>query len=114
MRQSCPTRSTDRSGTCEPEPMVTELADFAIDTDRGDEFFTAYRGVRHLLIDAGARDVRMTRSVESPGRFVLLVQWDSVEQHQQFRAGPGLAPWRAAIGPFFTADPQVEHFTDVG
>ncbi len=93
--------------------MVTEIADLSIDPQRGEQFVEAYRGVRHLLLDAGASSVRLSRGVESPGRFVLLVEWASVEQHQAFRAGSSFADWRAAIGPFFTADPHMEHVTAV-
>jgi quinol monooxygenase YgiN len=56
----------------------------------------------------------MTRGVESPSRFVLLVEWDSVEAHlQNFRSTGRFTAWRAAIGPFFAEPPHVEHFTDI-
>jgi heme-degrading monooxygenase HmoA len=57
----------------------------------------------------------MTHCVESPDRFVLLVEWDSVEAHEQnFRASDRFGQWRAAIGPFFARQPHVEHFIDIG
>jgi quinol monooxygenase YgiN len=63
----------------------------------------------------GCRSVRMTRGIESPSRFVLLVEWDSVEAHEQnFRATDRFGTWRAAIGPFFDAAPDVGHFSDIG
>lgn len=93
--------------------MVTELADFSIDPRHPEDFLAAYRGARHLLVDAGASDVSMSRGVESPDRFVMLVAWDSLEQHQAFRAGPTFADWRSAIGGFFAADPRVEHLSAV-
>ena len=94
--------------------MVTEIADFAVDPDRGDGFVAAYREARTLLLDAGASSVRMTRGVESPGRFVMLVDWDSVGQHEAFRASASFPRWRAAVGPFFASPPRVEHVVDVG
>lgn len=93
--------------------MVTEIADFAIDPDRGEHFVAAYREARTLLLDAGAASVRMTRGVESPGRFVMFVVWESVEQHEAFRAGPRYPRWRAALADFFASAPHVEHVTDV-
>jgi len=93
--------------------MVTEIADFSIDPERGEQLVEAYRGARRLLLDAGASTVRMTRGVESPGRYVLLVEWTSVDQHEAFPAGSTFGSWRAVIGPFFTADPHVEHVTAV-
>lgn len=91
--------------------MVTEIADFQIDD--ADGFASAYRSARHLLIQAGATSVRMCRGIESPRRFVLLVEWDSMAAHEAFRAGDTFARWRAAVGPFFAADPSVEHVRSV-
>jgi quinol monooxygenase YgiN len=55
----------------------------------------------------------MTQGVESPSRFVLLVEWDSVEAHERFRASEAFAGWRGPIAPHFAGPPAVEHFTDV-
>jgi quinol monooxygenase YgiN len=56
----------------------------------------------------------MTRGVETPDRFVLLVEWDSVDAHvQNFRETDRFDQWRGLIGPFFAGPPRVEHFTDV-
>ncbi len=94
--------------------MVLEVAIF--DVTDADDFEAAYLGARQVLIESeGCRSVRMTRGVESPNRFVLLVEWDSVEAHEQnFRATERFATWRGAIGPYFAEPPRVEHFTDVG
>ena len=94
--------------------MVLEVAIF--DVTDADDFEAAYLGARQVLIESeGCRSVRMTRCIESPNRFVLLVEWDSVEAHEQnFRATERFATWRGTIGPYFAEPPQVEHFTDVG
>jgi quinol monooxygenase YgiN len=56
----------------------------------------------------------MARGVESPSRFVLLVEWDSIEAHEQnFRASDRFGRWRAAIGPFFASPPVVEHVEEI-
>lgn len=96
--------------------MVLEVADIAVTPGSEDEFAAAFLGAREVLATTpGCRSVRMTRGVESPARFVLLVEWDSVEAHEQnFRSTDRFGTWRAAIGPFFAGPPNVEHFTDVG
>lgn len=93
--------------------MVLEVA--LIDVTDAAGFTAAFRGVREVLTSApGCRSVRMTAGVETPERFVLLVEWDSVEAHElNFRATDRFGTWRAAIGPFFAGPPRVEHFTDV-
>ena len=93
--------------------MVLEVA--LIDVTDPDGFLAAYLGVRSVLIEAeGCRSVRMNRGIESPNRFVLLVEWDSVRAHEvNFRRTDRFVTWRAAIGPYFAHPPVVEHFVDV-
>ena len=95
--------------------MVLEVALIDVQPGREDDFAAAYAQGHPILAGApGCRSVRMTRGVETPDRFVLLVEWDSVDAHEQnFRATERFAQWRALIGPFFAGPPRVEHFTDV-
>jgi heme-degrading monooxygenase HmoA len=96
--------------------MVLEIADFDVRPGTEEEFVSAFAGVRNVLASTpGCRSVRMTRGIESPARFVLLVEWDSVRAHEEnFRGSDRFGTWRAAIGPFFAAPPRVEHAEDVG
>jgi heme-degrading monooxygenase HmoA len=95
--------------------MVLEVATFEVEPGQEDAFATAYRQVRaEVASTPGCRSVRLTRGVESPARFVLLVEWDSVEAHtEHFRATDRFVRWRAAIGPYFAAPPHVEHYADI-
>lgn len=95
--------------------MVLEVADIAVVPGAEDDFVAAFRGVRDVLAGTpGCRSVRMTRGVESPARFVLLVEWDSVQAHEEnFRATDRFAQWRGALGPHFADPPRVEHFEDI-
>src|SRR3954469_20967269 len=79
-------------------------------------FAAAYLEAREILVGTpGCRSVRMTRGIETAHRFVLLVEWDSVEAHEaNFRGTERFTRWRALIGPWFDGPPRVEHFTDVG
>jgi heme-degrading monooxygenase HmoA len=95
--------------------MVLEVA--LIDVRAGDEeaFASAYGKAHETLAGTpGCRGVRMTRGIESPSRFVLLVEWDSVEAHlENFRGTERFTTWRGLIGPYFAQPPVVEHFIDV-
>ena len=94
--------------------MVLEVA--LIDVQPGAEtaFEAGYRsGVGALRESAGLLSVRMTHGVETPTRFVLLVEWESLEAHQAFRDSDRFTVWRSGIGPHLAQPPQVEHFTDV-
>jgi heme-degrading monooxygenase HmoA len=93
--------------------MVLEVA--LIDVTDPDGFTAAFQQAREVLVSSpGCRSVRMTHGIESPDRFVLLVEWDSVEAHEvNFRQTDRFTTWRGLIGPFFAHPPRVEHFTDV-
>ncbi len=93
--------------------MVLEIALIDVRPGAEDDFTAAYREARRLLDEASARSVRMTRGIETPSRFVLLVEWDSVAAHEEFRASEGFGQWRGLIGPHFAGPPAVEHFADV-
>lgn len=95
--------------------MVLEVALIDVLEGLEDEFAAAYRKGHEILASTpGCRSVRMTRGIETANRFVLIVEWDSVEAHlDNFRATDRFTQWRALIGPFFDGAPRVEHFTDV-
>ncbi|MEV1147177.1 antibiotic biosynthesis monooxygenase family protein [Micromonospora sp. NPDC049799] len=95
--------------------MVLEVALIDVIPGHEDSFAAAYQQAHPIITSTeGCRSVRMTRGVESPSRFVLLVEWDSVEAHDvNFRQSPKFAQWRALIGPHFANPPLVEHFVDV-
>jgi heme-degrading monooxygenase HmoA len=95
--------------------MVLEIALIDVVAGREDDLAAAYaKGHEVLAGTPGCRSVRMTRGIESPSRFVLLVEWDSVAAHQEnFRATDRFTSWRSLIGPYFAGPPMVEHFVDV-
>jgi heme-degrading monooxygenase HmoA len=95
--------------------MVLEVGLIDVREGHEDQFAAAYAKAYPILAGTpGCRSVRMTRGVETSTRFVLLVEWDSVDAHlDNFRATDRFAQWRALIGPYFDGAPRVEHFTDV-
>jgi heme-degrading monooxygenase HmoA len=95
--------------------MVLEVATFDVTPGQEDEFTAAYQRVKHLLTStAGCRSARMTRGIESPSQFILIVEWDTVEAHVQgFRGSDRFPSWRAAISPYFAGSPHAEHYADV-
>ena len=95
--------------------MVLEIADIAVVPGREDEFAAAYAtAVAELAASEGFRSARMARGIESPSRFVLVVEWESLEAHTMgFRQSERFTRWRELIGPYFDGPPRVEHFTPV-
>ena len=95
--------------------MVVEVAVFEIKPGEEDAFVAAYHRVRPEVAGTpGCLSVRMTRGIELPSRFVMLVEWESLDAHLVgFRGTDRFARWRAAIGEYFAAPPEVQHCTDV-
>jgi heme-degrading monooxygenase HmoA len=95
--------------------MVLEIADIAVLPGTEEEFSAAVReGIRYVSDTPGFRTARLTRCIETPGRFVLLIEWDSVEAHTVgFRQSENFGRWRGYIGPFLDGEPRVEHFDEV-
>ena len=71
------------------------------------------RGVQTVISKAkGFRGYKVQKGIESPERYVLMIFWETLENHTvDFRESPAFAEWRAIVGPYFAAPPQVEHFT---
>jgi heme-degrading monooxygenase HmoA len=94
--------------------MVLEVATFEAKQGQAEEFAAAYQQAKEVLLGSpGCRSARMTRGIESPHRFVLLVEWETLEAHTDgFRRSDRFTQWRAMIGPYFESA-NVEHCTDV-
>ena len=95
--------------------MITEIADFAVLADKQEQFADAIReGLALVGETPGFRRARLTRSIETPTRFVLLIEWDTVEAHTVgFRESENFTRWRGVVGPFFDGPPHVEHFNEI-
>lgn len=95
--------------------MVTEIADFRVLPDKQEQFADAVaEGLKYVSDTPGFRTARLTRSAETPARFILLIEWDSIEAHTVgFRGSENFGRWRAVVGPFFDGTPNVEHFDQV-
>ena len=93
--------------------MVLEIADIRIQPGQQAAFEEAIqRGVATVASKAqGFKGFKVHKCIETPERYVLQIVWNTLEDHTvAFRQGPLFAQWRAIVGPFFAAPPNVEHF----
>lgn len=95
--------------------MVLEHALIDVQAGREAEFEAAYAKARKVLsATPGCLSARLHRGVESPSRYLLLVVWESLDDHLiGFRESERFGKWRALIGPFFDGSPEVDHYRDV-
>lgn len=62
----------------------------------------------------GFQRLSVSRGVESPSCYLLLVEWDDLEAHTEgFRGSAAYEQWRALLHHFYDPFPVVEHFTPV-
>lgn len=92
--------------------MITEIATISIAPGQEENFEAAMRhgGIAHLSACPGVRNVQFGRGVEDPAKFAFVVEWDSMEAHEQARGTDAFAAFRAAMGAM-TIGGAMEHFT---
>lgn len=93
--------------------MILEVADLRIQPGRQADFDVAIQhGLNTVISQAqGYRGHKVNKGIESPERYLLMIFWDTLEDHTVgFRESPAFAEWRGIVGPYFAQPPQVEHF----
>jgi len=71
------------------------------------------RGIETVVAKAkGFRGYKVNRGVESPDRFLVMIFWDTIDDHMVgFRESEAFDEWRAIVGGLFAEPPKMEHFT---
>ncbi|HWF16415.1 MAG TPA: antibiotic biosynthesis monooxygenase [Acidimicrobiales bacterium] len=95
--------------------MITEHAVLEVLPGRELEFTASMERAKSLIAASpGFVALRVERCVERPSRFLLLVEWERLEDHTEgFRGSPAYDEWRAALHHFYDPFPVVEHFEAV-
>jgi heme-degrading monooxygenase HmoA len=95
--------------------MVTEIAHLVIKPGEELDFEKKVALAKPYFLSAkGCHGVRLTRGIEQPNQYQLLVEWETVENHMvDFRQSEGFQQWRALASPHFAQAPEVEHVENV-
>ena len=95
--------------------MITEHALLPVIAGMEDEFMAAFEQARPLIsATEGFGGLQLSRSIETPNHFLLLVSWASVEAHTVgFRGSGNYGHWKALLHHFYEPFPVVEHFQAV-
>lgn len=95
--------------------MITEHALLPVAIDRAAEFEAAFDRARDIISRSpGFVSLTLSRSVESPGIYLLLVRWEQLSDHTEgFRGSPAYQQWKALLHHFYDPFPVVHHFTTV-
>lgn len=93
--------------------MILEIADIRVTPGTQPAFEAAIeKGIKDVIQKArGFRGYKLNKGVESPERYLLMIFWQTLENHTvDFRRSPAFQEWRALVGPYFAGPPVVEHF----
>ncbi len=92
--------------------MIVEQGILSVIHGRETEFEVAM-GEAQTIISAmpGFRRLQVSRGVEQPSTYLLVVEWDTLEHHTEgFRGSPEYATWRAMLHHFYEPFPVIAHF----
>jgi heme-degrading monooxygenase HmoA len=95
--------------------MIVEIATITIFEGREEEFEAAFRVARKYIADSPhSLTHQLTRCIEHPSRYILRIEWDSLEGHTVgFRGSPVFQDYRALLYPLYAAPPEVVHYSVV-
>jgi heme-degrading monooxygenase HmoA len=95
--------------------VITEHAVLEVVAGQEEAFVEAMGQAKDLIATSpGFRSLRVERCLERPSCFLLLVEWDRLEDHTEgFRGSANYEKWRAALHHFYDPFPLVEHFEAV-
>ncbi len=92
--------------------MVLELATIDIRPQTNQAFEQALAQAKEVIAKSkGFIRIDVKACIEQPNRYVLLIYWETLEDHTVgFRESDLFKEWRALIGPFFESPPVVQHY----
>jgi len=92
--------------------MILEAVALQVKPGLEDEFEAAFRQASSLIAAIrGYMSHELHRCLEVQGKYLLLVQWETLEAHTiGFRRSPQYQQWKALLHHFYDPFPVVEHF----
>jgi heme-degrading monooxygenase HmoA len=92
--------------------MILEVAVLNVKRGREREFEAAFSKAQAII--SGMRGYishQLQGSVERAGRYILLVNWESLEDHTVgFRESEQYQEWRQLLHHFYDPFPEVQHY----
>ncbi len=95
--------------------MITEHALLPVRPGFEAEFEEAFASARLIIASMpGFHRLTLSRGIENPSSYLLLVEWEDVEAHEiGFRSSPGYQEWKRMLHHFYDPFPVVEHYAEV-
>ena len=95
--------------------LILEAAVLTLRPANSAAFERAFREAAPIIASMpGYLGHELQRCLETPDRYLLLVRWQTIEDHTiGFRQSPGYQRWRELLHHFYEPFPAVEHFQTV-
>lgn len=94
--------------------MILEMAVLNVLAGMQGEFEEAMQKARPLIAASkGFHSLELRKCIETPNRYLLLVQWEELEDHTiGFRQSDRYQTWRELLHRFYDPFPLVEHYSE--
>lgn len=95
--------------------MILEQAVLPVVPGREADFEAAFAEARQIIAaQHGFLGLTLSRCLERPSGYLLLVEWETLEDHTEgFRGSAGYQQWRELLHHFYEPFPVVEHYATV-
>ena len=95
--------------------MILELARLDVRPGQSAAFEMAFLQASPLIAATpGYLSHELRRCIETPDRYVLLVEWETLEAHTiGFRQSDRYQEWKALLHHFYDPFPTVEHYEPI-
>ena len=95
--------------------MIMEVAILNVKSGSSKNFEAAFKEASKIISSMpGYVSHELHKCVETADRYILLVQWDKLEDHTvQFRQSDQYKRWRKLLHHFYGSFPTVEHYSAV-
>lgn len=92
--------------------MILEVAILNVEPGREGEFEEAFGKAQAIISSMGGYvSHQLQRCIEEPARYLLLVNWQTLEDHTVgFRQSAQYQEWRALLHHFYDPFPEVQHY----
>ena len=95
--------------------MILEVAILDVRAGQEAQFEAAFRQASKIIASmTGYVSHQLQRSLENRNRYILLVNWNSLEDHTiGFRGSPQYQEWKHLLHHFYDPFPTVEHYEPI-
>lgn len=95
--------------------MILEAVFLPVIPGKEAEFEAAFKKASSIIASMkGYISHELQRCIEAPSKYLLLVRWETLEDHMVgFRGSPQYQEWRKLLHHFYDPFPTVEHFQKI-